>query len=98
MKITKRKSERRGMKSRIFFFHNNESILDNLINRHDRPQKAYRQLLPQIMEQNGFNGKVRWSQRAGCSCPCSPGFIVDGWNGGVDLYVHLENEVSNENI
>ena len=34
--------------------------------------------------------KVRWSQYAGCSCPCSPGFIVEGYPQAVsrqDIYV-----------
>jgi len=33
--------------------------------------------------------KVRWSQYAGCSCPCSPGFVVDG-HSRHDVHVTVE--------
>lgn len=73
-------SERRRT-SRLFVGVHNETILDNLINRHSRPHAAWRkvivdQVLPNI---TGLEAaKVRWSQKAGCSCPCSPGFILVG--------------------
>src|SRR5690606_25287019 len=34
-------------------------------------------LLPEVFKQlNGEPLKAHWSQYAGCSCPCSPGFIL----------------------
>lgn len=75
-------SEKRSHKSRIYIFHSKESILENLVNRRSRPIDQYREIMPQILkkyqEETGYMPeKVRWSQKAGCSCGCSPGFIVD---------------------
>ena len=65
---------------RIYIFPEGESILDNLlVGRHNRPYKMYRErILPTVFEELNWdpNTKVRWSQYAGCTCPCSPGFVV----------------------
>lgn len=67
----------------VFVWVKNESILENLVNRHNRPVDAYRSLLPEALSQGldvpAYTGErwakqARWSQKAGCSCPCSPGF------------------------
>jgi len=52
--------------------------LEQFIYRHNRPVQLYRSLLPEIFEKLGLpaDTKARWSQKAGCSCPCSPGFIL----------------------
>jgi hypothetical protein len=73
----------RGMKKpRCYFFEKNESILAQLSRRHYRPYQEYRKLLPQVYEKAGFpvDTKARWSKYAGCSCPCSPGFILQHSN------------------
>jgi hypothetical protein len=36
---------------------------------------------------SGDRVKPRFSKKAGCSCPCSPGFILDGTFGFVDYHV-----------
>ena len=65
---------------RIYIFPKGESILDNLfVGRHNRPYKMYREkILPTVFEELRWDAKtkVRWSQYAGCTCPCSPGFVV----------------------
>ena len=65
---------------RIYVFPKGESILQNFfVGRHNRPYKMYRErILPTVFEELRWDPKikVRWSQYAGCSCPCSPGFIV----------------------
>lgn len=47
--------------------------------RRSRPYTEYRKLLPEIFEKAGIPAgtKASWSQKAGCSCPCSPGFVLD---------------------
>lgn len=72
----------------IYIFLANESILENMQNRRQRPYTTYKkEVLPQVYEwlnENYYNHseqhqhKARWSQKAGCSCGCSPGFVVDG--------------------
>ena len=55
--------------------------------------RAYRDIMPEaLMVGLGFKEvcgiEWRWSSRAGCSCGCSPGFILNKDLGG-DLYVWL---------
>lgn len=84
---------RMANKPRIYVFTKGETILENLQNRRDRPYTAYRkEVLPTVFAQLGVapDTKVRWSQYAGCSCPCSPGFIVEGYPQAIsrqDIYV-----------
>lgn len=62
--------------SRVFFSVKDETVMDQLINRRVRPRAEWRKLMPEVLEKAGIDPqKVRWSQYAGCSCPCSPGFI-----------------------
>ena len=66
--------------SRVYIHPQGESLLDNLMNRKTRPYNEYRkQVIPAVLAALGLPAgtKVKWSQYAGCSCPCSPGFIVD---------------------
>lgn len=75
-------SRRRAKKARIYIWPKGESIMENLQNRRDRPHTAYRkEVLPTVFQKLGLDPatKVRWSQYAGCSCPCSPGFIVESY-------------------
>ncbi len=84
-KVDKRKADGRGWgyrpakKARIYVSPEGETILDNLMGgRFTRPHQAYRALvLPLIRELYGQDLKLAWSQFAGCSCPCSPGFIAN---------------------
>ena len=71
-------------KIRIYVHPQGESLLANLSNRNTRPHTVYRkEVLPKLFTQLGWNPdtKVKWSQYAGCSCPCSPGFVVDNVYG-----------------
>ena len=81
MKVDKRFSQNRKYKhSRLYFFHERETLGENLFNRRHRSHREYRKLLPEVLERAGLpaNTKAKWSQYAGCSmCPCSPGFILD---------------------
>ena len=74
----------RYTKTRIYVFPTGESVMENLVNRRARPHSVYRkEVLPKLFAQLGWDAgtKVKWSQYAGCSCPCSPGFIVDSVYG-----------------
>jgi hypothetical protein len=46
--------------------------------RYNRPNELYRTMLPEIFKALGFPEGVtaKWSQKAGCQCPCSPGFVL----------------------
>lgn len=96
------KSDRKA--SRLYVSVSGENIIQNLENRFDRPVKEYRRLLAPVLQLLSravpFNPiepviKARWSQKAGCSCGCSPGFILDRkvqldgtWRGN-DIHVTI---------
>lgn len=63
---------------RMYVSVTDETILDNLQNRHRRPYNVYKTMIhasgvPTVL---GLRDKLRWSQSAGCDCGCSPGFIL----------------------
>ena len=65
---------RRGRtESRVYVWESKESIVDNLVNRRSRLHDAYKEIVSVLCP----GVKLRWSQKAGCSCGCSPGFIPD---------------------
>ena len=80
-------NQSRSAKARIYFWPGKETVMENLVNRRSRPYNEFRKLMPQVFAKLRDEGvlsadvtpKVRWSQYAGCSCPCSPGFIVDDY-------------------
>ena len=65
---------------RLYIWPKGESVLENLFEgRHNRPVSFYRkEILPTIRKLFNIdrNTAINWSQKAGCSCPCSPGFII----------------------
>lgn len=92
MRITKitvhdvtRGDPHRRVKPRVYFFVNGETTMENLEKRYSRPYKEYLRLLPDVWDHLDVKApeklKVRWSQNAGCSCGCSPGFVINGWGG-----------------
>lgn len=70
---------------RVYVWPEGETILDNLANRKTRPYNEFRKLVEQpALAALGLDSKTHrlaWSQYAGCSCPCSPGFIVKSRDG-----------------
>jgi len=78
----------------ILYFHiEKESILQNLSERHNRPYQEYRKVIPEILKQLNIDSEkvtYKWSQKAGCSCPCSPGFIVRGLDETSDIFVTIK--------
>jgi hypothetical protein len=88
MKIVKIKTGEYGKKPlskvRMFVYSNAEAanpLVDFMTGgRYKRPHQAYRkEVLPLVLIDLmiASNTKVTWSQKAGCSCGCSPGFILD---------------------
>jgi hypothetical protein len=70
-------------KGRLYFFIERESVLNNLMDRRSRPYNEYRKKISDALQIAGVSKehaeevakKAGWSQTAGCSCGCSPGFI-----------------------
>lgn len=70
----------RSAKSLGFVWIEDETIIEHLMNRRNRPSKLYRVLLESALLKLDIEfEKIQWSQHAGCSmCACSPGFIITG--------------------
>lgn len=88
----------RRLRSRtvVYFWPRGETIMDNLMNRRTRPVNEYRRLLPDVYAAVGVrdssNLSARCSQKAGCACGCSPGFIVEGYDSALyrsDVHVDV---------
>ena len=81
--------------SRLYFDYKGETVMDDLQNRRSRPADLLKVLLPEIFKHYNINPKhAKWSQYAGCSCPCSPGFILYGVYGK-NYAVTVEKELPN---
>ena len=75
-------------KTRVYIFEK-ETVIENICNRYNRPWRVYKELLSQVCEQLNIQPRVmNWSQLAGCSCGCSPGFILDR-DYGYSVYVDV---------
>jgi hypothetical protein len=61
-------------RSRVHVFVENETMLENLTDRRNRPSKLYRKIVEDQFPT--LAGQITWSQKAGCGCGCSPGFIT----------------------
>lgn len=84
----------RSERSKIFIFPEGETILQNLANRRQRPSTTYKkEVIPAILAQAGLpaDTKVTWSQKAGCSCGCSPGFILPDNCWGYKVFVTVSD-------
>lgn len=75
-----------------------ETLIDNLMNRRNRPIKLWRKYATEALAERGVQySKLSWRQNAGCSCGCSPGFIAEDvtFNGRWDpleIWVEVEEK------
>lgn len=75
--IVVRMKDRENARPRVYIHPEGESILENFVNRRSRPWAAYTPLMDTLVKALKLDGLTyEWSQYAGCTCPCSPGFIV----------------------
>jgi len=89
--------EKRQKKARIYFSHQGESVITNLVERRSRPTFVYKNFFPQVLEYMKLKPedyKFVWSQKAGCTCGCSPGFILQPKTTNVclnkDIFVTID--------
>ncbi len=79
---------------RIYVFPTGETIIDNLERRCNRPADEWLALILPVIHEKWPELNVRyitWNQHAGCTCPCSPGFIVDGaYTFPHDIFIDVE--------
>lgn len=101
MKVTKVETqpihEHKRMTAHLYIFPTGESIVENLMNRRERPYKKWYPLIPQILKKAGFSEKEineikpSWSQKCGCGCGCSPGFKLKGSKTFKDVWADIEH-------
>lgn len=86
--------KRYSQSCRVYWWFEKETVLDHLWNRHNEPWQEVKKVLPNILKDLGVSYKaLRWNQKAGCSCGCSPGFIlVDSNLHCKDIYLMLRLE------
>jgi len=93
--------------TRVYVFPETYTVMENLVNRCNRPHNAWKPIVLKELQDAGFDvARLQWSQNAGCKmCPCSPGFIVHlkdsdraikdpCTNKPIDIYINLKEEVS----
>ena len=101
-RYAKRQGEKKQSSPKMYLFINNETVIENLINRRNRPYNEYKKLIiPKVMESISKTDpelferikdvKWGWDRHCGCSmCPCSPGFIGEGaYHEPTDIYVTI---------
>jgi predicted transcriptional regulator len=74
--VRTRKWNEKADKGRIYISIEDESVLENLENRRNRPIKLWRAYATAALAELGYTDiQLNWSQYAGCTCACSPGFV-----------------------
>lgn len=80
----------------LYIFPTGESIVENLMNRRERPWKEWKKMVPEILKKAGFTEneikavKPSWSQKCGCACGCSPGFRLNGAGMIKDVFADVQ--------
>lgn len=88
----------RAPNSRVYIWPEKESVLENLVNRRDRPVKLYKIAAEAALSVAMIaKTSLRWSQKAGCGCGCSPGFVAGRplfhTDSFVDVHVTIGSQV-----
>lgn len=90
-KVTLRDLSPNASKGRIYFFPSRENVIEGMMRRGIRPHQVWRKLLPIVLKKANKSDKLAeaaaWSQKAGCSCGCSPGFVVEGLDQDISVSV-----------
>jgi hypothetical protein len=78
-------------RSIIYIFINSPTVMKEIQAKTDKYQNVFRkEVLPTVFQKSKLplDTKVVWSDKAGCSCGCSPGFLITG-HKGMDIHVKL---------
>jgi hypothetical protein len=92
-RIIKHYSGKKNAHGKIYFNIKCETVFENLTNRRTRPYNEFRKFIPSILESLALDidpKNFRWSQKAGCDCGCSPGFVDKDYRMTFkDIYVDI---------
>ena len=104
LEVVIRPKDRYEAHPRLYFSPRGETVMENFLGgRHTRPYGAFRPFVMKAMAMAAAQGavmrmdgeqapKAAWRQRAGCSCPCSPGFVLTNVTGDHNIYVQYAVE------
>ena len=94
-RVTGRDWQAYNSKPRIYAHPDDYSVLENLSGRYSRPFQAVKaEVIPAIWAQLGEEPiKAVWSQKAGCSCGCSPAFILQDEGKRYDIWAEYRGGV-----
>ena len=70
---------RERLQPRIYVWPENESIYENFFNRRVRPVSVMKKVALKALRDRGFDieaADIVWQQKAGCTCGCSPAFVL----------------------
>ena len=94
VKVEKFRGNDKFQHPRIYFWRDNYNPVGEILTgeRYNKPYNFFRKYIPEALKMAEYPGgannlKVKWSQKAGCSCPCSPGFIITNSIYYEDLHV-----------
>jgi len=85
-----RQKEKFSDKPRIYFWKDERDTKDvlDMVGQRYTPKSLFTPLLKEVLAPIGrADVKVSWSQYAGCSCPCSPGFVLQDSSYAYDIHV-----------
>jgi len=82
-------------KPRLYLDLKKEILMDNLQNRRSRLHIEIKKVLSldkDLLQQLNIKdiSQLSWSQKAGCSCGCSPGFIISSQDKATDYWLTIE--------
>ena len=92
-------TEHKRATAHCYIFPTGEGILDNLMNRRNRPYTEWKKLMPEILKKAGLSPKEikqikpSWSQKCGCGCGCSPGFKLIGATSMKDVWADVDMSI-----
>lgn len=89
-------SVRRSRNPRVYAWTDSKfDVVEDLTNRRRRPYQAWKPFVEEALHRLGIRfDRLAWNQKAGCSCGCSPGFVLVGSTVpyNVDMWVTIKSE------
>lgn len=91
IKVTENNKSRSTCSKMYVFTDTPNALLKNLLGDEVPWEMWKTSIVPHIVEKLQLEPTdISWSRKAGCSCGCSPGFILKGTNTPKRIFVHID--------